>query len=200
MTKRIGLLGGTFDPPHVGHLWLGETAKDQLHLDEIWFLPVGEPPHKRDRRITAVSHRTTMTHLAIQDTPYFKLNRTDIDRPPPHTTVSLLTKLHQTNLNTQFWLIVGADSLHDFPSWKNPAHLIKLCRIAALGRPGIQLDGEGLETAVPNLRAQVDWLDGPTMDISSTAIRDWARRGSSLKWVVETAVLDYIAQHDLYRD
>jgi nicotinate-nucleotide adenylyltransferase len=198
VTRRIGLLGGTFDPPHVGHLWLGETAKEQLNLDAVWFLPVGEPPHKQDRRITAVFHRLAMTQLAIQHTPYFILDRTDIDRSPPHTTVSLLTHLHRIHPDTQFWLVIGGDSLHDFPTWANPQHLITLSRIAALGRPWIHIDWDGLETAVPHIRTRVDWLDGPTMDISGTDIRNWARQGGSLKWVVETAVWDYITQHNLY--
>ena len=198
MTKRIGLLGGTFDPPHIGHLWLGETARDQLGLDEVWFLPVGEPPHKVGREITAVSHRLHMTQLSIQAHPTFCVNRIDMDRPAPHTTVSLLHLLHKTYPDTEFCLIIGADSLHDLPTWSAPCELISLCRLAVLDRPGVTIDWDGLETAVPNIRATVDWLHGPTVDISSTAIREWAREGRSLQVLVKTAVLEYIQENKLY--
>ncbi len=198
MAKRVGLLGGTFDPPHIGHLWLGETAKDQLELDEVWFLPVGEPPHKAGGETTAVFHRHQMTQLAIQSTPYFSINRSDIDRTPPHTTISLLHMLRQQYQDTQFCLIIGADSLRDLPIWNSPCQIIKQCRLAVLDRPGVVIDWDVLETAVPDVRAATDWLDGPTVDISSTAIRAWARAGRSLNVLVETAVLHYIRENKLY--
>jgi len=200
VSRRIGLLGGTFDPPHVGHLWLGETAFDQMGLDEVWFLPVGQPPHKEGQVVTAVSHRLTMTQLAIQPFPYFTLSRADIDRPLPHSTVSLLHCLSQTHADTQFSLIIGSDSLRDFATWDYPNQLIQQCRLVVLNRPGVVVEWERLETAVPNIRAAIDWLHGPTVDISSTAIRQWARAGRSLKVMLVTAVLDYIQQHHLYNN
>jgi len=196
--KRVGLLGGTFDPPHIGHLWLGETARDQLGLDEVWFLPVGEPPHKEGREITAVSHRHHMTQLTIQSHPTFSVHRIDMDRPPPHTTVSLLSLLHNQYPSTQFWLIIGADSLCDFPTWTTPSELIEQCQLAVLDRPGAHVEWDVLETAVPGIRNAVDWLSGPTVDISSTAIRNWARAGRSLQVLVKTAVLHYIQKNKLY--
>lgn len=198
MIRRIGLLGGTFDPPHIGHLWLGETARDQLGLDEVWFLPVGEPPHKEGRGITAVSHRLQMTQLSIQATPDFFLNQSDIDRDPPHTTNSLLHTLRQTHQDTEFWLIIGADSLRDLPTWNSPCQLITQCRLAVLDRPGVVFDWDVLETAVPGVLSATDWLDGPTVDISSTAIRNWAKQGRSLQILVKTAVLHYIRENKLY--
>ncbi|MEM7332914.1 MAG: nicotinate (nicotinamide) nucleotide adenylyltransferase, partial [Chloroflexota bacterium] len=167
--RRIGLLGGTFNPPHIGHLWLGETAFDQLKLDEIWFLPVGDPPHKSEQTITAVSHRLHMTHLAIQDRPHFVLKETDATREPPHSTISLLKLLHEQNHNSQFWLLIGGDSLRDFHKWIAPQEILKHCRIGALPRPGSKINWETLNTAVPTLKAKIDWLDGPTVDISRFA-------------------------------
>ena len=196
--KRVGLLGGTFDPPHIGHLWLGETAQDQLGLDEVWFLPVGEPPHKESGKTTAVSHRYQMIQLAIHGFPTFSVNRTDMDRPAPHTTISLLAILRETHPDTQFWLIIGADSLRDLPTWVAPCELIAHCRLAVLDRPGVIIDWGLLDTAVPGVHAAVDWLHGPIVDISSTAIRQWARTGRSLRVLVETAVLDYIQENKLY--
>lgn len=195
---RVGLLGGSFDPVHMGHLWLAETAVDQLHLDAVWFLPVGHPPHKT-RRLTAVAHRLQMAAFAIADAPAFHLNRSDVDRLPPHTTHTLLSRLHQQHPDHAFWLLIGADSLRDFPSWKQPQAILQQCRLAALGRPGVLIDWAALETAVPGIRARTDWLGGPTLDISATAIRAWARNGRSLKYLVPDPVRAYIGQHRLYK-
>lgn len=198
MVKRVGLLGGTFDPPHIGHLWLGETARDQLGLDAVWFLPVGSPPHKDGREVTAVSHRLHMTQLSIQSIPYFSLNHSDINRELPHTTNSLLRILRKKHPNTQFWLTIGADSLRDLPTWYAPGEIITQCRLAVLDRPGVEFDWDVLETAVSGVRAATDWLHGPTVDISSTAIRNWAKMGRSLHILVKTAVLHYIRENKLY--
>ena len=196
--RRIGLLGGTFDPPHLGHLWLGETAFEQLDLDAVWFLPVGDPPHKADRKITAVQHRLQMSALAIQEIAYFKLDSTDATRQPPHSTTSLLTILKERYPNDVFWLLIGADSLRDFPKWIQPQEIIQHCRLGVLPRRGAVINLDALETAVPKLKAAVDWLDGPTIDLSSTAIREWAKEGRSLRFLTNTAVRDYIQKYNLY--
>lgn len=197
---RLGLLGGTFDPPHIGHLWLAETARDQLGLDRVLFLPVGDPPHKQGRMITAVSHRLRLTQLAIADQPAFTLDRTDADRPPPHTTVTLLPLIRAQYPDADLWLLIGGDSLRDFAAWREPAQIIAQCRLAALPRPGVEVDWTGLETAVPGLRAAVDLLEGPTLDISGTAVRYWARQNRSLRYLVPPAVRGYIEQNKLYED
>lgn len=196
--RRIGLLGGTFDPPHLGHLWLGETAVSELHLDEIWVLPVGDPPHKESRSVTAVSHRLNMTQLALEPFPYFQLSTLDSQRKPPHTTISLLNLLHEESNDYQFWLLIGADSLRDFPSWSQPNEIIKLCRLGVLERPEVIINWDFLETAVPHLKSKVDWLNGPTVDISSTTIRSWIKAGHSVQALVGTAVWHYILEHKLY--
>ena len=195
---RLGLLGGTFDPPHFGHLWLAESARDQLHLDQVLFLPVGEPPHKEGNSVTAVTHRLHMTRLATDDHPAFHLNTLDIERPRPHTTCSLLPLIHTAYPQADLWLIVGADSLRDFPTWHEPASIITQCRLAVLDRPGVVVDWPKLETAVPGLRAATDQLAGPTMDISSTAVRRWAKQNHSLRYLVPSRVLAFIQQQDLY--
>lgn len=196
--RRIGLLGGTFDPPHVGHLWLAEAAREQLGLNEVLFLPVGEPPHKEGRRITAVSHRLTMTQLAIQDNPAFALDTTDSDRPPPHTTVTLLPLIQTQYPDAQLWLIIGADSLRDLPTWVEPQRLISQCRLAVLPRPGVEIDWQVLETAVPHIRTITHWLEGPSVALSATQIRHWAEEGRSLRYLIPPTVLAYIQQHRLY--
>lgn len=195
---RLGLLGGTFDPPHIGHLWLAETACEQLGLDRVLFLPVGDPPHKQGRAITAVSHRLHLTQLAIAEQPAFQLDRTDADRPPPHTTVTLLPLIQAQYPDAQLWLLIGGDSLRDFAAWREPGQIIQQCRLAALPRPGTDVDWARLETAVPGLHAAVDLLEGPTLDISGTAVRQWARQNRSLRYLLPPSVREYIQQQRLY--
>ncbi len=195
--RRLGLLGGTFDPPHFGHLWLAETARVQLQLDLVLFLPVGDPVHK-DEGITAVSHRTAMTQLAIQNIPHFQLDTTDIDRPPPHTTVSLIPLLQAKYPAAQIWWLIGGDSLRDLPTWADPQTLIQRCRLAALPRPDTIIDWAPLTKAIPHITKRVDLLDGPVNALSSTAIRQWVQEGNSIRFLVDTAVIDYIHTHNLY--
>ncbi len=191
-------MGGTFDPPHWGHLWLAELARVQLGLEKVLFLPVGEPPHKAGRHITAVSHRSHMVSLAIQNNPHFVLDTTDCNRPPPHSTVSLLPLLRQAYPTARFWLLLGGDSLNDLPTWIEPQRLISLCRVAALPRPGVEFEWGRLETAVPGIHTAVDILSGPTLSLSATAIRAWIKAGHAAHYLLPTAVSTYIQQHQLY--
>lgn len=195
--RRIGLLGGTFDPPHVGHLWLAETAREQLRLDEVVFLPVGAPPHKEGLPVTAVSHRLTMLQLALAGTP-FTISTLDLERQPPHTTVTLLPLLQTLYADATLWWLIGADSLRDLPTWVEPHQVITFCRLGVLPRPGVAIDWGELETAVPGVQAVVDWLAGPTLAVSASEIRRWAMAGHPLRYLVDTAVLQYVQHHRLY--
>lgn len=196
--NRIGLMGGTFDPPHLGHLWLAETAQAQLGLETVLFLPVGQPPHKEDQPVTAVSHRLRMTQLAIQGKSAFVLDTSDINRPCPHSTISLLPLIQAQHPQADLVLLIGSDSLRDFPTWHEPQAIIRLCRLAALPRPGITLNWSELETAVPGLQASVTMLSGPQMNLSATEIRTWIRAGHTAETLVGTAVWQYIRQYHLY--
>ncbi len=196
--QRIGLLGGTFDPPHVGHFWLAETAQAQLKLDRVLFLPVGEPVHKPGK-ITAVSHRLAMTQLALGSYPTFELDTTDIKRPYPHTTSSLLPLLRQNYAPADFWLLLGGDSLRDFATWHQPQQIIQGCRLAVLARPGAEVGWPTLVQAVPGIQTAVDCLVGPCLSLSSTEIRAWLRAGYPVRALVGTAVYDYIKHHRLYK-
>ena len=198
MSSKIGLLGGTFDPPHWGHLWLAETARAQLGLAKVLFLPVGQPPHKREREITAVSHRLHLTQLAIQDTPHFELDTIDLEREPPQVTVTLLPLLQQAYPDAQLSWLIGSDSLRDLPTWHKPQALIQLCRLAVLPRPGVVVDWDELKTAVPGIETAVDMLDGPQLNLSSTDIRQWAKAGHSIRHLLPTAVHHYIETTSLY--
>ncbi len=198
--KRLGLCGGTFDPPHLGHLWLAEAAREQLQLEAVLFLPAGAPPHKQDCHVTAVAHRLTMLQQAIADNPAFHLDLTDVERPQPHTTVTLLPLLQQKYPQAQLWWLIGSDSLRDLPTWHAPQQLIQQCRLGVLPRPGVTIDWESLSTAVPGIETAVDWLHGPQVYLSSTDIRRCAQAGHSLRYLVPTAVANYIQTHDLYQN
>jgi nicotinate-nucleotide adenylyltransferase len=196
---RLGLLGGTFDPPHLGHLILAEVARDQLGLERVLFLPAGQPPHKPGRPISPLSHRLAMTKLAIADNPHFELNTADAHRPPPHYTYTLLPLLHEQYPQAECWLIIGGDSLRDFAAWREPGQVIAQCRLAVLPRPGASIDWDMLEPAVPGLQAAVDMLSGPSVAISGTEIRSRIADGRSARYLTLPAVLDYIEQQGLYR-
>jgi nicotinate-nucleotide adenylyltransferase len=196
--SRIGLLGGTFDPPHIGHLILAETARQQLQLDQVLFLPAGEPPHKVKRQKTAVAHRVAMTALALKDNAAFALDLSDVERPLPHYTVTLVSLLQQQRPEANFWLLLGSDSLRDLAGWYQPAQLIRQCRLAVLPRSDGLVDWVTLSLAVPGVDAAVDSLAGPAVALSSTELRQWAAKGQSLRYLTPTAVITYIHENQLY--
>jgi nicotinate-nucleotide adenylyltransferase len=196
--ERIGLLGGTFDPPHIGHLWLAEAARQTLNLDKVLFLPAGQPPHKSNDPVTAVHHRQTMTRLAIEDNEHFSLDMTDAERPSPHYTSTLLPLLQQAHPIAELFLLIGSDSLRDLPFWHKPIQVISQCRLAVLPRPGITVDWVMLSLYVPGVDQVVDMLNGPTIDLSSTMLRDWLAGGNQPYYLIPSAVLNYIQEKQLY--
>jgi nicotinate-nucleotide adenylyltransferase len=196
--ERVGFLGGSFDPPHMGHLWLGELARQQLALDVVLFIPAGQPPHKKDEKLTPAHHRLAMTELAIQNNPHFHLNDSDIARPGPHFTVDLVPLLHRSYPGADFWLLAGTDSLRDLPNWHEPQRLLELCRLAILPRDDAPVNFNRLAQALPGLDSVLDMLDGPTIMLSSTWIRRWASAGHSLRYLVPAKVAEYISRHRIY--
>jgi nicotinate-nucleotide adenylyltransferase len=196
---RLGLLGGTFDPPHIGHLLLAETARVALHLDRVLFLPVGDPPHKAGQVISPAQHRIAMTRLAIQDNPAFGVDTTDVDRPRPHYTFTLLPLIQKTYSRADLWLILGSDSLRDLPQWYCPEALLEQCRLVVLERPGIVLDWAQLERELPGLRERLDWVSGPSVYVSGTMMREYAAAHRSLRYLVPEPVLTYLNEHQLYQ-
>jgi nicotinate-nucleotide adenylyltransferase len=196
--ERIGLLGGTFDPPHLGHLWLAEAARQTLELDKVLFLPAGQPPHKSADPISAVDHRLAMTALAVNGSSHFLLDVTDIERPSPHYTSTLLPLIQQAYPKSQLWLLIGSDSLRDLPFWHEPQKVITQCRLAVLPRPGIAVDWVWLSLYVPGVDRGVDMLNGPVIDISSTAIRSWLAADHQPHYLIPPLVLNYIQAQSLY--
>ena len=198
--QRIGLLGGTFDPIHWGHLIMAEEARQQARLDRVLFLPAGEPPHKVGQAITPIAHRLQMVQLAIASHPAFALSRLDVDRPGPHYSVDMVRLfLEQAPAGTEAFFLVGADSLEDMPTWKDPAGLLDLCQVLAMSRPGHGPDLERLAQVLPAVRVRVQVLQMPLIGISGTDIRRRVREGRSIRYLVPEEVRQYILAHGLYR-
>ncbi len=194
----IGVLGGAFDPPHNGHLALAETAREQLRLTTVLFVPTGSPPHKPDRPLTPDLHREAMVALAIAGRQGFLLSRADLDRPGPHYTADLLALLQRAWPGSELYFLMGGDSLAQFLSWRDPQRILALARLAVLRRPGWQADLEELQRALPAMRERLVWLEGPTLDLSASEIRRRVREGEPITGLVPPAVADYIYRHGLY--
>lgn len=197
---NIGIFGGTFDPPHIGHLVIADQALTQLKLDEVWFLPAGQPPHKRNGFVSDAEHRVAMARLAIQGHPGFKLSTFDVDRPGPHYSAIAMELLEQRHPQHDWCFIMGADSLEDLPHWHQPRRLIALATLAVAGRPGARPDIKEIEHDIPGLSGRMRWVDAPLVDLSSTQLRAMARAGASLRYLVPDSVVDYIQQHGLYKE
>ncbi len=198
--ERLGILGGTFDPPHIGHLWLAEAACQQLRLDRVLFLPAGQPPHKQDHIILPARHRLEMTRLAVSNNERFAVDDQDVMRPPPHYTLTLLNLLRQRFPEALFWLLIGSDSLQDLPTWYQPGEILTLARFGVLPRSGIPVDWVSLTQALPRVESAVDFVKAPTIELSATEMRPWLKSGWSLRYLVPQAVLEYIAVHGLYQE
>jgi len=195
---RLGVLGGTFDPPHYGHLALAETARVQLRLDRVLFVPAGHPPHKPDRPLTPARHRVAMVGAAIADNPAFALSRVDLDRAGPHYTVEMLALLRWKYPEAELFFLMGGDSLSEFFTWRDPAGIVREARLAVMQRPGREPDLAALERAVPGLRERLVWLDVPCLDIAASDLRRRVREGLPLRYLVPPPVEAYIREHRLY--
>jgi len=199
--ERLGVFGGTFDPPHLGHLVLAEAAADHLGLVRVLFVPAGAPPHKEASAVRAgAEHRAAMTRLAIAGNPRFALARTDLDRPGPHYTVDMLRLLREEYPHSDLVLLIGGDSLRDLPTWSRPQELITLARLGVLRRPADDVDLAALERAIPGLAARVEWIPAPRLDIASSAIVAAIAAGRSARYLVPDAVLAYIEAYGLYKE
>jgi len=196
---RIGILGGTFDPPHFGHLAMAQAALTQLQLDRVLFAPVGVQPLKQDQPATAPEHRARMIELAITDQPHFALSRADLDRPGPHYTVDLLAIIQQQFPDASLWFILGEDSLSDLLRWRDPARLIHLARLAVLQRPGCQPDWSTLNRALPELRAHLDWIEHAAIEISASDIRQRVQHDLPIDALVPLKVIEFIHTQHLYQ-
>ena len=197
---NIGVMGGTFDPIHNGHLVIAAEVRTRLNLAEILFMPAGQPWLKMNWTISAAEHRINMVQLAIEDNPYFRLSTMEVERSGPTYTVDTVTELKsQLGAGGEIFLILGWDSLTDLPQWREPSRLIEMCHLVVVPRPGYSNPNlKRLEASIPGLSQRVILLDSPRLDINSSAIRDRVARGLSIGHLVPESVDRYIREHKLY--
>jgi nicotinate-nucleotide adenylyltransferase len=199
---KIGILGGTFNPVHVGHLLIAQDAMEQVGLDRVKFIPSATPPHKPPDHLVAAGHRLRMVELAIRGNPRFEVDDIEIKRGGKSYSVDTLTELKRREPRVKFYFIIGSDSLQELHLWRDIARLAKLCSFVTVARPGFKPALAGgrasrRATPIPNLKYQI--IHAHASDIASRDIRARVARGQPIHYLVSDAVRDYIARHKLYR-
>jgi nicotinate-nucleotide adenylyltransferase len=190
---KIGMLGGTFDPPHIAHLIAAELAMGQFGLDKMLFVPAAQSPLKTRKDISSANDRLEMTRLAIQDNPKFEVSRVELDREGASYTIDTIKALHQQLPPTEIYLLIGRDQYEQFESWRQPYDIVKLVRLVVMDRPGSPAKSStGFDSAV-------SYLKMPLLEISATEIRRRVAKGESIRYQVPEAVRTYIAEHRLYQ-
>jgi nicotinate-nucleotide adenylyltransferase len=200
---RIGIFGGTFDPVHFGHLLLAESCREQLRLDEVWFVPAAIPPHKREQHVTTPAARVEMLKLAIGGNEAFRVSEIELAREGVSYTVDTLTEIRRQQPSAELFLLIGADTLHDLPNWREPQQVCTLALPVAVCRPGSpEPTYDALATLVSAERLQqieAHRVDMPPIGISSRDLRRRAAAGLSLRYQTPRAVEKYVETHGLYR-
>lgn len=200
--KRVGIMGGTFDPIHIGHLILGETAYEQFHLDQVLFMPAGNPPHKRDRANRATDEqRTEMVKIAIEPNSHFSLSLEEMNQDGFTYTYRTLERLKRQNPDTDYFFIMGADSLYDFEKWREPGRILAACTVLVATRD--HTSDQRLDLAIQNLKekyhSRIQKMYSLNIDISSKLIRSWIQQGRTLAYYVPDPVISYIQEKKIYR-
>lgn len=198
--ERVGLFGGTFDPPHIGHLILASEARSQLGLTRVLWTVTPDPPHKQDQTITPLRHRLAMVRLAIDDDPSFELSDIEQNRPGPHYTIDTIKLLAKQNPVAEIVPILGGDSLNDLPTWHRPKEIVYAAHwVGVMRRPGEMTDLQALERELPGITSKVHYVDAPLLEIASREIRSRAAAGQPYRYYLPERVFEYIEQHHLYR-
>ncbi|RKY15868.1 MAG: nicotinate (nicotinamide) nucleotide adenylyltransferase [Planctomycetota bacterium] len=200
--RALGILGGTFDPIHEGHLALAREALAELDLEQVLFVPNADPPHKQGQDVTPAAHREAMVALAIEPEPAFVLSRIELERPGPSyavDTVAALATLSREQERPEPWFVLSAEVLEGFHAWRQPEHVLELVRMAVAPRPGAEpLDRGWVAEHFPGREERFAFLPGPELDIASTVIRERVGRGQSIDELVPAPVVAYIRSEGLY--
>jgi nicotinate-nucleotide adenylyltransferase len=200
---RIGIFGGTFDPVHLGHLITAEQCHEQAQLDQVWFIPSAQPPHKKDLPVTAFAQRLKMLQLAIAGHAAFRVDPLEQELGGLSYTVRTLRELHRRHPGAELFLIMGSDCVPDLPNWRDPAGIIAQATLLVVARPNFPVwPAEQLQQALhlaPEARLELQQVQVPLMDISSRELRHRAAESRSIRYMVPRAVECYIGQHKLYR-
>ena len=190
---RLGILGGRFDPPHLGHLLLAEQALETLDLDELWLTPAKAPPHKA--AAANAEHRYAMTLLAVGDHPHLRTSRLELDRDGPSFTVDTLKVVRDRHPDAALFLILGADAAAGLPSWHRPETLVTMARVVVFPRAG-----EERPKLPSTLAGHVHVVAGRRFDCSSTEVRERVRTQRSVRYLVPAEIEAYVHKHGLYRE
>jgi nicotinate-nucleotide adenylyltransferase len=198
-----GILGGTFDPPHLGHLAIAEDVRERLGLAGVLFVPAGSPPHKTDDVVSAATHRLRMVELAIAGNDAFGASRVELDRPGPSYSADTVEQLRgdavARGADDRFVMIVSGEALASLPTWHDPERLLRTCHIAVVDRPGFRTPGRPwVGEHFPGLEDRILFVSGPALCHSSSDIRTRVAHGRSIRYLVPPAVADYIEEHRLY--
>ncbi len=198
--RAIGILGGTFDPVHIGHLAIAEEAREALGLDRVLFVPAGEPPHKVPGAVSPVRDRVAMVELAIEGNAAFEVSTVEIERTGPSYSADTVEALRGAFPGATLHLILSAETFAELPTWHEPDRLFEAARMAVVPREGYPApDPAWLGRAFPGREDRVDYLEWPRLWLSSTALRARVAAGRSIRYLVPPAVEAYIADHHLYR-
>ncbi|MDT8902237.1 nicotinate-nucleotide adenylyltransferase [Anaeroselena agilis] len=199
-TQKIGIMGGTFDPIHIGHLVTADAVRIEYRLDKVLFIPAANPPHKQDSQVTPALHRYIMTAMATYSNPHFFVSAIEMERPGPSYTIDTVRILHERYAErAKFYFITGADAVGDLPTWNNIDELLDLCDFVATTRPGcVSAIDDVIRHFGPKGAARIHRLTTPELEISSTDIRDRVKKGRSIKYIVPESVESYILKEGLY--
>jgi nicotinate-nucleotide adenylyltransferase len=200
MDRLIGVLGGTFDPPHLGHLILADIGRVEMELARVLWVVTTQSPFKLDDSISPIGHRVEMVQAAIKDDPGFTLSRADIERPEPHYAVGTMQWLAERHQGARFAYLMGADSLRNLPKWHMPRDFIQACgAIGVMNRSGVDVDMESLERSLPDITRKVHFFDAPLIGISGNDIRRRVKTGEAFRYLVPPDVAEIIIQYQLYK-
>ena len=196
--KKVGILGGTFDPLHIGHLVMADQALYYAELDEIWFIPAPSPPHKQGKEITSIQHRLAMLEKVVKADSKYRLSTIELERKGPSYTIDTVKELITLYPDHHFHFIIGGDMIRYLPKWYKIDELITLIQFIGLQRPGYSIEAESQKAK--ELYEKVKLYPMPQLEVSSSQIREWTRIGRPIRYVVPAAIENYIKEHRLYED
>ncbi len=195
MDVKLAIMGGTFNPPHIGHLICAEEVYDHFRFDKVVFVPNAQPPHKHGNEVADAQHRYMMTVLATKNNPHFEVSRIELDRPGRSYSIETVREFKRIyGYDTEVYWIVGADAILEMPTWKDVGELLCICKFIAINRPGYDMS-----QADQRIMGKVQIFEVTNIDISSSQIRRRIRQGMSIKYLVPQEVEDYISKNGLYR-
>lgn len=198
---KLGVFGGTFDPPHIAHLILAAEARHQLALDRLLWVLTPDPPHKQGRTILTLENRLEMLQAAVGPDQHFELSRVDIDRPPPHFALDTVRLLQEQHPGAEIIYLMGGDSLHDLPTWHRPLDLLEACTaIGVMRRPADRVDLGLLEGALPGISRKIRFIQSPLIEISASEVRRRAALGLPYRYFLPEAVWRLVQENGYYQE